>query len=124
MLLGSGQGALAPATTVATGGTKPSAVALADLNSDGKLDVIVANDWATNVSVLLGDGAGGLTAAPKSPFPTDGPSGASAIAVGNFNGDAKTRRRGRRTSASGGRVGDARGRPGRSRTARPGSPTS
>ena len=87
-LLGSGQGVLAPVTTVATGGTKPSAVALADLNSDGRLDAVVANDASTNVSVLLGDGAGGLTAAPKSPFSTEG-LGASAIAVGNFNGDGK-----------------------------------
>jgi hypothetical protein len=86
VLIGNGQGQLTPTTPVATGGTKPSDVALADFNNDGKLDAVVANDGSTSLSVLLGDGAGGLSAAAKSPFPTEG-LGTASLVVGNFNGD-------------------------------------
>ncbi|MGH7682324.1 MAG: FG-GAP repeat domain-containing protein, partial [Candidatus Eiseniibacteriota bacterium] len=46
-----------PATNFATDvGT--AAVALADMNHDGRLDVVTANSSASTVSVLLGDGTG------------------------------------------------------------------
>ena len=91
ILLGSGRGALAPAPvpSVQTGGTKPSAVAIADLNGDGRQDLVVANDGSNNVSVLLGDGGGGFSAAAKSPFLT-GEARAVSATIGDFNGDAKT----------------------------------
>jgi VCBS repeat protein/PKD domain-containing protein/FG-GAP repeat protein len=89
IMLGGGRGTLAPAPVppVATGGTKPSAVAIADFNEDGRPDVVAANDGSKNVSLLLGDGAGGLAAAAKSPFSTNGARPAS-VTVGDFNGDA------------------------------------
>jgi FG-GAP-like repeat len=68
-------------------GTAPAALALADFNRDGKLDIAVANSGSKNVTVLLGDGKGGFTPATGSPFPAgDNP---SDIAVGDVNGDGK-----------------------------------
>src|SRR5216683_3265198 len=68
-------------------GTSPAALALADFNGDGKLDVAVANSESKNVTILLGDGKGGLTQATGSPFPAgDHP---NDIAVGDVNGDGK-----------------------------------
>src|SRR5262249_18812048 len=63
------------------------AVAVADLNYDGKLDIVVTNDSgpgnAGTIAVLQGKGDG--TFAPFTTFPTGmGPHG---IAVGDFNGD-------------------------------------
>ena len=39
-------------------GEAPESVALGDLNGDGVTDIVTANSWDNNVSVLLGDGAG------------------------------------------------------------------
>ena len=89
VMLGSDKGALAPPLPpIVTGGSKPSALAIADFNGDGRGDVVAANDGSKSVSVLLGDGAGGLTAAARSPFSTTASRPAS-VTVGDFNGDAK-----------------------------------
>ena len=66
-------------------GKGPGFVAVADVNHDGKPDLIVANEDDGTISVLLGDGAGHFTPAPGSPFacnpyPND-------IAVVDMNGD-------------------------------------
>ena len=72
---------------VATGGLGPYSIALGDFNLDGKLDLVTANTVSNNVTVLLGNGAGGLAAAQGSPFATGTlPYG---VAVGGFNGDGK-----------------------------------
>ena len=39
----------------------PAAIAAADFNADGKLDVVTADPWAATVSVMLGRGDGTLT---------------------------------------------------------------
>jgi hypothetical protein len=41
----------------------------------------------SDISVLLGNGIGGFTAAPGSPGPTGGSGGAVTLAVGDFNND-------------------------------------
>ena len=56
-------------------GPWPFAVAVADLNGDGKLDLVTANHWDNTVSVLLGTGTGSFGA--KTDFPT----GAEPIVV-------------------------------------------
>src|SRR5262245_20218000 len=66
-------------------GRGPGCVTIHDLNGDGKQDLIVANERGGDVSVLLGDGKGGLSAARGSPF-TAGHS-PNDLAVGDFNQD-------------------------------------
>jgi hypothetical protein len=67
VLLGKGDGSLGTPTSYATGSPRsddcsypagPSAVALADVDGDGKLDVVAANRYAGTVSVMLGKGDG------------------------------------------------------------------
>jgi hypothetical protein len=68
-------------------GTAPGSVALADLNVDGKPDIIVANEQSNDVTILLGDGKGGFIQAKGSPFPAGHLP--NDIAIGDFNGDGK-----------------------------------
>ena len=79
-----GTGSFGAKTDFATG-TLPFAVALADLNRDGKLDLVVANAGANSVSVLLGTGTGSFG------VKTDFPTGALpvAVAVADLNRDGK-----------------------------------
>ncbi len=66
-------------------GTSPASVSMSDFNSDGKLDLVVANISSNTVSVLLGTGTG--TFAAKVDYGT----GASpySVSVGDFNSDGK-----------------------------------
>ena len=57
VLLGLGNGQLGPATTYATGtGSKPGGLALADMNGDGRPDIVTANYGNNSVGVLLNTG--------------------------------------------------------------------
>jgi len=62
-------------------------LALADMNRDNKLDLVTVNSTDNDVSVAFGDGRGGFTPAPGSPFPV-GPS-PYPFAIGDVNGDAQ-----------------------------------
>jgi hypothetical protein len=92
LLLGRGDGSFTNAPGSPFSGRAPGkrphthALAAADLNRDGKLDVITANNEDGDVSVLLGDGKGAFTPARGSPFPC-GPS-PYPIAVADVNGDS------------------------------------
>ena len=74
----------APATYGA--GDAPQAVATADLNGDGRSDVVIGNANAGTVSVLLATATGAMQAAQQYPA---GAGGARSVAVGDVNGDGK-----------------------------------
>ena len=59
---------------------------MGDLNGDGKLDLATVNNEDNDVSVALGDGRGGFTIAPRSPFAV-GPS-PYPLTIGHVNRDA------------------------------------
>ena len=86
VLLGNGSGGF----SVAAGspfsvGFNPITVALGDVDSDGSLDLVTANVASADVSVLLGDGAGGFAEAAGSPFMTGNEPG--PMALGYIDGD-------------------------------------
>ena len=66
-------------------GKGPRAVAIADVNHDGKPDLIVTNADDGTVTVFLGDGRGGFKSAPGSPF-SAGPQ-PNDIGIGDLDGD-------------------------------------
>jgi hypothetical protein len=66
-------------------GKEPASVAVADLNHDGKPDIVVANMAGESMTVLLGDGKGHFLPASGSPFPVGHLP--NDIAIGDFNGD-------------------------------------
>lgn len=63
----------------------PSELAVADVNSDGKVDVAVTGQDVDVVDILLGDGAGEITAALSLPV-CDQPIG---VALTDFTGDGR-----------------------------------
>jgi hypothetical protein len=87
VLLGNGAGAFraTPGSPVKAGG-QPFSVASADLNGDSKADLAVANNTSNNVTVLLGKGEGGFSAAPGSPVKVAGsPLGVTAADLNDDN---------------------------------------
>ena len=66
---------LAPGPSVPGVGTEPTSVQTADLNGDGRTDLVVPNTGSDNVSILLGNSSGGFTPAVGSPVASDGTPG-------------------------------------------------
>ena len=90
LLMGDGKGGLtiAPSSPIVMKvGQHPHThgLAMADMNRDNKLDLVTVNNADNDVSIALGDGRGGFTRAPGSPFAV-GPS-PYPLAVGDVNGD-------------------------------------
>ena len=90
VLLGNGDGTFAEAPgSPYPVGTDPSSVVVADFNGDGNLDFAVANKGDNTISVFKGDGKGGFTAFPASPFALQNNASISekspvALAIANF----------------------------------------
>ncbi|HSZ57445.1 MAG TPA: FG-GAP-like repeat-containing protein [Tepidisphaeraceae bacterium] len=87
VLLGNGNGTFLPGYTVGVGDPgfeQRRTLAVADVNGDGKPDLIVGNYYANDVAVLLGNGNGTfqapLTFANTSPY---------LISVADINGDGR-----------------------------------
>ena len=92
VLLGNGDGTFQPAVRYSSGGFGPTSVVAADVNGDGKPDLIVANQLGCNscasgtVSVLLGKGDGTFQAAVSY---NSGGTRADSVVVADVNGDGK-----------------------------------
>ena len=91
VLLGNGDGTFQAAVPYNTGAIQAFSVAVADVNGDGKLDVVVANQCLSNnscsngvIGVLLGNGDGTLQPAVTY---SSGGLYSYALAIGDVNGD-------------------------------------
>ncbi|HEY6758312.1 MAG TPA: VCBS repeat-containing protein, partial [Baekduia sp.] len=73
------------------GATDPRSLAVADLDADGRPDLVAgsANGGTGAISVLRGTGGGAFAPPLGSPFGLGTTGGAGAIAVGDLNGDGR-----------------------------------
>lgn len=84
VLLGNGDGTFQAPGTFQTG-VRPLAVSIADLNGDGKPDVVTANSESSTISVLMGTGDGSF--GPTTEVATG--YGPSSLTVADLNGDGE-----------------------------------
>lgn len=71
--------------TTAAAGTQPYSIVSADLNGDGKLDLVTANAGGDSVSILLGDGKGGFATHVDYAVAAN----TQGVTAADFNGDGK-----------------------------------
>ncbi len=84
VLLGNGNGTFQPAVPYSLPAENPDALAVADLNGDGKLDIVVGL-WNSGIAVLMGNGDG--TFQPATPYPNLGQ--VLALSIADVNHDGK-----------------------------------
>ncbi len=95
--LGAGNGTFSAGTTMpstACAGTDARFTAtIADVNGDGKPDIVETCDLSNSIYTLIGSGTGTFAAGPStstgSPGPCGGQSGIGGFALADFNGDGK-----------------------------------
>lgn len=71
-------------TTLAVG-TQPTSITCSDFNGDNFADIAITNSFSNNVSIFLGNGAGGFSSAP---FFNVGGQQPHSITCADFNGDS------------------------------------
>ena len=86
VLLGNGDGTFQAAVGYSSGGNGAMSLAVADVNGDGKLDLVAANYESDNLGVLLGNGDGTLQ--PAVTYASGG-KGPISVAIADVNRDAK-----------------------------------
>ena len=84
VLTNDGTGRFVLSSSPVVGGA-PNSVAAADVNGDGKVDLISANVYASTLTVLTNDGRGGFVLATNLPV-VSGPNSVTAV---DINGDGK-----------------------------------
>jgi VCBS repeat protein len=92
VLLGRGDGQFqAPRYIQLTGSESPGEIALGDLNGDSALDLAFVTHDSYGVTMLLGDGQGGLALAPNSPIVMKAGQHphTHGLGIGDMNGDGK-----------------------------------
>jgi hypothetical protein len=91
VLLGNGDGSFQPSVSFYSGGISPSSIRVADVNGDGKPDLLILNECsdiacATGaIGVFLGNGDGTF----QSPITIDEGDDSNALAVADVNHDGK-----------------------------------
>jgi uncharacterized protein (TIGR03437 family) len=86
VLLGNGTGGFTPASaSPSIQGTKPVSMVVGDFNGDYIPDLAIVGLGSSNLTVLLGTGAGGFKTGPGSPYVLAGDP--TSVAIGDFNGD-------------------------------------
>ena len=84
--LGNGDGTFSSPSLVSAGSAAlPLNIIAADLDGDGKLDLVTLNYNSVNISVLIGNGDGSFKAAVN--YSVGGPGFAQGLAVGDVDGD-------------------------------------
>ena len=87
VLLGRTTGGFAAVSTYATGmGSTPTNVALGDVNGDGRLDIVTANEASQTAGVLLGQASGFAAVSAYSTGSSGFPRG---VALGDVNSDGR-----------------------------------
>ena len=96
--LGAGNGTFSAGTTMPStacaGSDARFTATLADVNGDGKPDIVETCDLSNNIFTLLGSGTGTFAAGPSTNTGSPGPCGSSVPGIGgfalaDFNGDGK-----------------------------------
>ena len=82
ILFGKGDGTFTPSSSPTSLSSVASSVIPADINGDGKIDLVLGGNWASGINILLGKGDGTFTlvAGPTS-------AGEATVAVADLNND-------------------------------------
>ena len=94
VLPGNGDGTFQPANTYSSGAIYTDAIAVGDMNGDGKLDLVVASQYSNGppyngvIGILLGNGDGSFQPPKNASTPTP-LEGVRQLALADFDGDGK-----------------------------------